>query len=89
MHAKLRDASIFTDFVIDAYWNSLSELTGQALDSLFSTLKEAKSVDEFLQTVFTDPERRAAFAEEKTTRDQLLAKLDFFREKLGCDQIQH
>src|SRR6516162_1605712 len=35
--AKLRDASIFTDFVIDAYWNSLSELTGQALDSLFST----------------------------------------------------
>jgi hypothetical protein len=87
--AKLLEASIFTDFVIDGYWNSFSELTGQALDSLFSALKEVKSVDAFLQHALIDPERRAAFAEEKTTRDELLVKINFFRRQLGCDEIQH
>jgi hypothetical protein len=89
--AKLRDVEAFTEFVIDARWYELSRATQKSLEELFSNLKEAQSVADFVRLAFSaapddDVARDAKHVVENS--DDWRRYVDKVRTQLGLTPLQ-
>jgi hypothetical protein len=81
-----REGVVFTRFVTEPYWNSLSRVTRTSLDELFTALREATSPEEFFLRCFPEPERCKAFLEafrESKDEENFVTQANILRKLLG------